>query len=708
MMSLRSYLALLGTVAVVVSVIACDSGSWKKLAERGHTVDVLHGVEVPDPYRWLEDGDSRETQTWEKRQNAHFDKVSDGLPQRDWLYQRFQHLWRYDDESVPRPCLLSDRIVYWTKRADQDKWIVHLRESEGAEGKVLIDPNTWEETETLAGFYPSPDCSWAAFGKAKAGNEEPILQVMNLETLEVLPDTLRGWKQRSVSWLHDNSGFYYSSHPVEGEVPDGEEFYWHRVWFHRLGSGAEDDELTFASDETKELFHGAGVSEDGRWLVLSRGQYYKRELWLQNLESNTDPVPIVDRRDTDSHVDVVGDTVYITTDWHAPNYRVMATTVDRPGRDHWESLIPESEDRLMYINPVGGKIYAVYQHNAATRISVYEPDGRHLDDIGLPTIGSASVWGYWSKPTVWLSFSSFAHPTSVFTYDPSSNGLTLYKKSPIDIDPSGIVVEQVWYPSKDGTRISMFLVHREDAPRDGTVPYMLTGYGGFNISMRPRFSTGYAVWTEAGGGVAIPNLRGGGEYGQRWHEAGMLKNKQNVFDDFIGAADWLVANDHTRRDRLAISGGSNGGLLVSAAITQRPDLCAAVLCSVPLTDMIRYHTFEYANVWAEEYGSADDPEMFEYLLGYSPYHNLVEGTDYPAMLIVASANDARTNPAHARKFSAAARWADVDHGTSQPIFYFLQDESGHGGGVTIDRKADQVAREWGFLMDQLGMRAPSG
>jgi prolyl oligopeptidase len=703
----RSLASFLAAGFYVVGMTACGSGDGPDFAERGNTVDEHHGVAVSDPYRSLEDGDLETTRKWEGRRTTQFIKVTDGLPQREWLYERFQHLWRYDDESVPNPCLLSDRVVYWTKKSDQDKWVVHLRERAGEEGRVLIDPNSWEETETLSGFYPSPDCSWAAFGKAQAGNEEPVLYVINLDNLELQSDTMRGWKQRGVSWMHDNSGFYYSSYPAQGEVPEGEEFYWHRSWFHRLGTSADRDVMTFADDKTKELFHGAGISEDGRWLVLSRGQYYKRELWLKDLQSDAEPVPIVGWRDTDSSVDIVGDTIYITTDWHAPKYRVMVASVDRPGRDQWRPLIPESEDRLMFINPIGGKIYAVYQHNAATRIAVYQPDGTRLQDIGLPTIGSASVWGYWSKPEVWLSFSSFAHPTEVFTYDVEANELNLYKKSPIDIDPSGIVVEQVWYPSADGTQISMFVIQDENAPRDGSVPFMLTGYGGFNVSMRPRFSTGYAVWIEAGGGVAIPNLRGGGEYGQRWHEAGMLENKQNVFDDFVAAADWLVANEYTGRDRLAISGASNGGLLVSAAITQRPDLCAAVLCSVPLTDMIRYHTFEYANVWAEEYGSADNPEMFEHLLAYSPYHNVVEGTDYPAILVVASKNDARTNPAHARKFAAAALWADADHGSVQPILYFFQDDSGHGGGVTIDRKADQTARQWGFLMDRLGMQAPA-
>jgi prolyl oligopeptidase len=669
-------------------------------------VDLLHGVEVADPYRWMEDEESEEVRSWQSARNAAFVAFSDPLPQRDWLEDRFQHLWRYDDESVPSPCLIADCIVYRTKKAEQDKWVVHLRERPGAEGRVVADPNTWERTETLAGFTVSPDGRWAAYGTARAGNEDPVIRVRDLRTLEDLPDTLRGWKQYGVSWLHDGSGFYYTSNPLPGEVPEGEEFYWRRVWFHRLGTSAEEDELILHDPEVKETFHGVSVSENGRWLVMVRSRFNKNEAWLQDLRGSGERAEMVTGMDNKYRVTVVEDRLLITTDWDAPNYRVMTTSVDRPGREHWRELIPESEDRLSYVSPVAGHLYAIYQHNASTRVAVFDLDGGHLRDLTLPTTGSAAVWGYWSKPTVWVSFSSFAHPTTVYTYDAERDALDLYKESPIDFDPSGIVVEQVWYPSKDGTQISMFLVHDESAPRDGSVPYLLTGYGGFNVSRTPYFSTVYGVWIEAGGGVAIPNLRGGGEYGKHWHEAGMREGKQNVFDDFIAAAEWLLEGGHTSGDRLAIAGGSNGGLLVSAAMTQRPDLFRAVLCQVPLTDMVRFHHFGLANIWTEEYGSPDDPEMFPHLLAYSPYHRVREATDYPALLVTASVNDARTDPVHARKFAAAVRWADADHGREQPVFFHLQDEAGHGGPVTIDAQADFTSRHYAFLMSELGMETP--
>ncbi len=677
------------------------------LARRDNVVDVLHGVEVPDPYRWLEDDSSEEVIAWTRARNQEFFAATDGLPQRAWLYDRYQHLWRYDDESVPNPCLLSDRVLYSTKRADQDKWVMHLKEGMDGEGRVVLDPNTWAATDTLAGFYPSPDCRYAVYGVAHAGDENPVLHVLDLDTLEVLPDTFRGWRQEDVAWRHDNSGFYYAARPLKGEVPEGEEHYWHRVWFHRLGTQAEEDTLYFFDDKIKERFHGVTISEDGRWMVMYRSMFNKSEVWLKDLEADSDPVPVATGMDHEYHVDVVEGRLFITTDMDAPRWRVMTTTVDQPGKDHWTEFIPEGESTLTRLVPVAGRLYAVYQHNAATRIAVYDLEGRHLQDMKLPTMGSASVFGHWSRGPVWVQFASFAHPTTVYTYDPDENQLTLYKKSPIDIDPSNIVVEQVWYPSKDGTRVSMFLIHDKDAPRDGSVPYLLTGYGGFNISLTPYFSTVYAVWVQCGGGVAIPNLRGGGEYGRAWHEAGMREHKQNVFDDFIAAAEWLLDNQVTSRDRLAIRGGSNGGLLVAAAVTQRPDLFAAVLCAVPLADMIRYHLFGLGNIWSEEYGNADDPEMFPYLFAYSPYHNVVKGTDYPAVLVTGSANDARTAPAHARKFFAALRWADADHGTRQPILLHIQDQSGHSGAVTIDMQADQVSRHMAFLMEQIGLQVPA-
>ncbi|MCB9795612.1 MAG: S9 family peptidase [Alphaproteobacteria bacterium] len=684
---------------------AVEAAPEPELAARGDVVETLHGVEVADPYRWMEDADAEAVQAWTQARRADFTAYTDAMPQHEALYQRFQHLWRYDDESVPSPCLLSDRIVYQTKDADQDKWVVHLKDGPDDEaGRIVLDPNTWESTETLAFFNASPDCSLATYGVAKAGDENPVLHVLNLDTLEVLPDTVQGWKQYGSSWSHDNSGFYYSSKPLAGEVPAGDEYYFHRVMYHALGSDPAEDTLVLGNPDVKEHYHGAWLSEDGEWLLLGRYNFSTNAMWIERADGSGERMALVEEIDSSVQADVVGDTLYILTDWEAPNYRLMTASTDKPGREHWTELLPEREDAVMdSFSLVDGKLYVSYQEKAATRLAVHEPDGRYLHDIALPTLGSAGVWGYWSKPTTWLSFSSYAFPSTVYTYDAASNALSLYKESPVDFDPSGMEVSQVFYPSKDGTEVSMFIVHAKDMPLDGTAPTLLTGYGGFNISMNPGFSTVYGVWVESGGVVAIPNLRGGGEYGKEWHEGGMREHKQNVFDDFIAAAEYLGAEGWSDPERIAIAGGSNGGLLVSAVVVQRPELFEAVLCQVPLTDMVRFHTFGLANIWTEEYGSADDPEMFPYIYAYSPYHNVQEGTNYPAILVTGSENDARTDPVHARKFFAAVRWADVDHGAEQPILLSIQGESGHGGGVTIDTKADQTARNYGFLMHQLGM-----
>ncbi len=675
------------------------------LARRDDTVDVLHGVKVPDPYRWLE-GKQDEVRAFDERHNQAFFAATGEMAQKKWLNDELQRLWRYDDEEAPRQCLLSPRLIQFRKKKEQDKWVVWLKENPEDKGRVVLDPNSWAETETLDGFYPSPDCRYAAYGVARAGDENPVMRVLDLNNLQLLADTLRGRQQSSAAWLHDNSGFYFSGKPKPGEVPPGQENYWHRVWFHKLGTQAQEDQLFFHDPKVKEHYHDVSISEDGRWLTMSRVSFNASEIWLKDLQKKGDPVPMATGMDHNYQLDIVAGQIIITTDWDAPRYRVMTTTVDKPAKKHWRELIAQSEDRLKYCNPIAGRLYAAYLHRASSRIAVHDLDGHYIQELKLPALGSANVWGHWSKSTVWLYFHSYTQPGSYYTYDGNKNQLKPYWQKPIDIDTAHMLTEQVFYPSKDGTRVSMFLIHDKNATAGSKIPYLLSGYGGFNLTKTPSFKVLFPLWIAAGGGIAIANLRGGGEYGQQWHQAGMREKKQNVFDDFIAAAQWLIKNNYTTSQQLAISGASNGGLLVAAAMAQRPDLFQAVLCRSPLTDMIRYHRLGLANIWAEEYGSAEDPTMFPPLLAYSPYHNLKSGQNYPAALIVGSDNDARTDPAHARKFFAALRWADQDHGAAQPILLHIQRQSGHGGGVSIDARADQKSRHYGFLMQQLGMQAP--
>jgi prolyl oligopeptidase len=663
----------------------------------------LHGTRIRDPYQWLEDGKDPKVVAWEEAQAKQARACLDGLPQRKWLVKRFGKLWRYDDESVPQPVLQGDRLFYWTKKKADEHWVFCTREREGAKGVELLNPNTWGPHDTLDVTEPSRGGKYVAFGKAKRGDENPIIRVMETATKNILPDTLKGWKQGGIDWLPDNSGFFYTAQPLKGEVPQGEEYYWMSVYFHRLGSPAEKDEKVFSHDKVREYWHAAGVSEDGKYILFYRGMYYKTEIYIQPIDRKTPPVPIVSGMDAQYSAEEINARLYITSDKDAPMSRVWVTDVGDPERSHWKELIPESADNLEYISFVAGHLYGVYAHNATSRIKIYDLEGKYLRDLPLPTLGTASVSGYFSKKDVWVGFSSFTYPSTVFKYLFDRNELKLYHRPPIHVDVSDYAVEQVWYPSKDGTKVSMFLIRRKDLQKNGNVPVLLTGYGGFNVPMKPYFSTSFVVWLEAGGMAALPNLRGGGEYGKAWHEAGMKERKQNVFDDFIAAAEWLIANQYTTPARLAIGGGSNGGLLVGAALVQRPDLFRVVDCGVPLLDMVRYHKFGMANEWAEEYGNSDDPEAFKYLHAYSPYHHVKDGTAYPAVLLTASEDDARVDPMHARKMAARLQQADPK---GRPILLIVQRASGHGGGTKISTLIQQRADTWSFLMNELGMQRP--
>lgn len=665
--------------------------------------DVWHGTPVEDPYQWLEASGDADVLAWTEAQEALTHAMVDELPQRAYIVDRLNALWRYDDESRPFPVLDSERLFFWVKRHDQEKRIFYTRAHKEAEPAVLLDPNEWAEVETIAGISPSRDGRLLAFGTARGGDENPVVRILNVETGELLPDRLRGWKQYVGSWMPDGSGFFYTAKPLAGEVSPGDEEYWHAVYFHRLGTPPEADRKVFGHDSVKEYYHGAYITEDGRYEVYVRSRFSKNEVYFKRTGVDEALTPLATGFDAQYDVTFIGDTILIRTDAQASLYEAFVTTVDAPEREHWRSFIAaHAQDKLSSLSAIAGHVYATYQHNAYTLVKIYTLDGKYLRDLPFPTIGSGGVSGYWSKEEVWVNFSSFTYPPTVFTYNFDANRLDVYKEFPVAVDVTHYTSEQVWYESKDGTPVSMFLVHRTDLARDGDNPVLLTGYGGFNISRTPSFSATYLIWLECGGVVAIPNLRGGGEYGRAWHEAGMLARKQNVFDDFIAAAEWLIDTDYTRPERLAISGGSNGGLLVGAATVQRPELFRAVSCSVPLLDMVRYHKFGLANIWAEEYGSAEEPEQFPYLHAYSPYHNVVDGTSYPAMIITAGENDARVDPMHARKMVARLQAASA---ADEPILLLVRKESGHGGGTTLSVQIEQTADVWAFLMAKLGMDA---
>jgi prolyl oligopeptidase len=668
------------------------------------TTTDYHGTAIEDPFRWLENARDPAVQSWTDEQEALTRAFIGDLPQRPWLAQRFGELWRYDDESVPRRVLQGERLFYSTKQKDQEKWAFVTRARAGAEPRVLLDPNTWPAADQLAGAWPSRDGTHLAFGTAHGGDENPVVAVMVVETGEILPDRLRGWKQSVTSWLPDGSGFYYSCKPREGEVPAGEHEYWHQTWLHRLGTDPAQDVKVFGDDERKETWNSVYCTEDGRYEVFVRGLFNANDVWFRRAGTADPLTPLAEGLRAEHDVEFVGDTILITTDADAPRRLVYVTDAAHPGREHWRVWLPQHpRDNLLSVAAIAGRVYVTYLHDAYTLVQIFDLGGTYLRDLPLPTIGSAGVGGYWSHADVWVGFSSFTFPPTTYQYDFARDELVVYHEFPLRVDTSGVVADQVWFTSKDGTQVPMFLVHRRDAVRDGDRPTLLTGYGGFDVSQRPAFATSYLVWLEAGGVLAVANLRGGGEFGREWHEGAMREKKQNCFDDFLAAAEWLIANRWTRPARLAIRGGSNGGLLVGACLAQRPELFQAVVCQVPLLDMVNYHQFGLANIWAEEYGSSDDPDQFQYLLAYSPYHNLRAGVAYPAFLCTGSENDARVDPLHARKMVARLQSLDDAGG---PHLLLVRRESGHGGGTTITTQIEQTVEVTAFLMERLGMSAP--
>lgn len=668
-----------------------------------NVVEILHGKEIVDSYRWLEDSDQEEVKKWDKAQNNFTMSYIDKLPQKKWFLDQLNKYAKYDQAGAYRGLRNSDMIFQSKKKKDEDKSVVYFAENRDAEMKVLFNPNDWAEDETLSYYSPTEDGKFVAFGMAKGGDEAPVLKIMDIESGEILPDRVKGWKQYITSWLPDNSGFYYCCNPLKGTVPEGEEFFWGAVYLHKLGTEATEDEKVFSDDEVKEKWLNYFLTYDNKYIIMHKSVFYKNSVWIQKY--GTDEVKVItDDFDAEYNPVYYDGKLYILTNKNSPNKKVFVTDAENPGKENWQEFIPETEFKIEDISIINGKIYVSYMKNVHTEIDVFNIAGTYLRSLSLPTIGSASIWGDEERGDIWVWFSSFTYPETIFNYDFEKDKLELFFKPKIDIDTKSMVTEQVWFTSKDKTKIPMFLIYNKGLIKDKKNKVKLYGYGGFTVSLEPSFSVGKAIWLKAGGILAIANLRGGGEFGEKWHQAGMKEKKQNVFDDFIAAAEWLIEKEYTTSENLAVEGGSNGGLLIGAVVTQRPDLMKAALCGVPLLDMIRYHHSSIANIWKEEYGSAEDPEAFEYILKYSPYHNVKENGKFPALLTTTGINDARVDPFHARKFTAAIQ---EQNSSKNPIYLLVKDSSGHGGGTTQSILFEQWAAEYAFLMDQLGMR-PEG
>jgi len=660
--------------------------------------ETLHGVEIEDPYRWLEDGRSPETRAWIEAQRAYTESVLASLPGREAVESRLRELMRIDAIGVPTG--RNGRYFFARRRIDQELFVLYVRDGLRGRDRVLVDPHRLSVDLTrsvgLAGV--SADGALVAYTIRQGGADEVEVRFRDVDRGEDLPDRLPTDRYLGLALAPDRTGIFYVRHTPAGP----------RVAYHAFGTPVSEDRILFGEGYGPDKGIGIEVSDDSRYLLItvwhgSAGR--KSEIYVKNLALDGPIFPVVNDLDARFSGEIGGDFLFLQTNWNAPNGRILRVDLARPQREQWREIVPESDAIVRGLSLVGGKVCVSVLRHVRTHVRLYTPEGQLLRELAPPSLGTmGGLVGRWSSPEAFFTFESFHIPTTIYRYDVTRDRREVWARLRVPVRSRDFVVRQVWYSSRDGTRVPMFLLHRRELPRDGRRPVLLTGYGGFNIARLPGFSALACYWAELGGVFAVPNLRGGGEFGEAWHEAGMLARKQNVFDDFIAAAEWLIAQRYTTPERLAISGGSNGGLLVGAAMTQRPDLFRAVLCSVPLLDMLRYHRFLVARWWVPEYGSADDPEQFRVLYAYSPYHRVREGERYPAVMFVTGDADTRVDPCHARKMCALLQ---ARSGSGRPVLLYYDTQSGHSGGKPLSRQIEELADQIRFLAWQLAIELPA-
>jgi prolyl oligopeptidase len=677
-------------------------------------VDQLHGRKVPDPYRWLEDVRSPEVVDWMRAQDGYARDQLEGLPLRADLAKRLGELSYLD--SVSAPSHRGDRYFYTRSHRDKEKAIYYVRKGEQGREEVLLDPNTMSSDGSVSvhGVMPSHSGRYLAYKLSRNNADAATMYVRDLDSgKELVVDTIEGARYATAEWTPDDRGFYYVWLPVDPAIPVSELPGRAEVRFHALGTEPSTDPVVYAASGNPKEFVNVDLSRDGRWLFVghqrgwSASDIHVADLGATKLaqarSKSPEFRPLVVGRDAVYSVQAWRGKFYVFTNDDAARYRVMLVDPRKLERKDWRELVPQSDAVLEGVQIVGERLVLSYLRDAHSTMEVRALSGAPIRQIDLPGLGSASgMVGNPDEDDAYYYYSSFTETPQIFRTSIAKGTTSLWEKVEIPVDTSGFVTEQVWYPSKDGTKVSMFVVRRKDVALDGDNPTMLTGYGGFNVSLQPGFSARAVLWVERGGIWAVPNLRGGGEYGEQWHQDGMRAKKQNVFDDFHAAAEYLIANKYTRTDKLAIMGGSNGGLLVGAAMVQRPDLYGAVVCAVPLLDMVRYHLFGAGKTWIEEYGSAENPREFETLVAYSPYHHVRAGTAYPAMLMLSADSDDRVDPMHARKFTAAIQSAGKGH---RAALLRIETNAGHGGADLIKKQIEQSVDTFAFVLHELGVSA---
>jgi prolyl oligopeptidase len=675
--------------------------------------DMFHGTKVVDKYRWLEDGKSPATEKWVEEEMAYTRSMLDRLPGREAIHARLTQLLSIGSVTPP---MIAGRHYFYTKREGmQNQPILYVREGLNGEDRVLVDANKLAADGTIAldWFQPSENGKYVAYGTSPSGSEMSTLHIIETKTGTVLPDTIERTRAASIAWMLDNSGFYYTRYPKKGDVPEGQEMYNRHVFYHALGDDpADDDKLIFGEGRDAEDWPNVNLSNDGHWLLINVSQgWTKSELYLMDVKKGTPPTRITTGKNFLYGGEVYDGKLFITTNEDAPRYRVFVADAGNYDREAWKELIPQTDAVLQGTAVFGGKLFAQYEQNATSQLKIFDLDGKKLNDLALPALGTVfGTGGRWNHDEVFYGFQSFTFAPSIYRYDLKDGSTSLWTKVDApSIDPAAYDVNQEWFQSKDGTRVPMFVVHKKSVGagqiKTGKNPTLLTAYGGFNVSLTPTFSRNAYLWMEHGGVYAVANLRGGAEFGEDWHRAGMLEKKQNVFDDMIAAAEHLIAEKYTDKNHLAIQGGSNGGLLMGAMMTQRPDLFRAVVCQVPLLDMLHYQDFQIAKLWIPEYGSSENPDQFKWLYAYSPYHHVKAGTEYPAILFMTADTDTRVDPMHAKKMAALMQ-AEAKNGASKtrPILLRIESKAGHGAGKPVTKQIEELTDVYSFLFWQLGVR----
>ena len=669
-------------------------------------VDDYHGVKVTDPYRWLEDTDSRDTRDWVEAENKLTFSYLEQIPYRQAIHDRLTKLWNYERYRVPEK--QGKRYFYEHNNGLQNQNVLFVTESLDAEPRQLLDPNTLSSDGTVAlvGHAISDDGKLLAYGTAASGSDWMEWHVRDVDTGRDLSDDIQWVKFSGASWTKDGKGFFYSrfDEPKAGTMLRDVN-YFQKLYYHKLGTAQPEDKLIYDRPDNKELGFGGYVTDDGHYLVInvSQGTAPKNRLYYKDLTRPDSPVvKLLDDFDAEYRfVDNDGPVFRLKTDSDAPRGRLIAVDTRHPERANWKTIVPEKPETLTSANVVNDTFILGYLKDARTEVHVHDLAGKFLRNVDLPGIGTAEGFGGKRKDKeTFYAFTSFVTPTTIYRYDPVAGKSSVFRQAKVDFDPGQYETKQIFYNSKDGTRVPMFLTYKKGLKLDGQNPVLLYAYGGFNISLTPAFSVGNLVWLEMGGVYAQPNLRGGGEYGEDWHQAGTKLHKQNVFDDFIAAAEWLIANHYTSPAKLAIRGGSNGGLLVGACLTQRPDLFGAALPAVGVMDMLRFHKFTIGWAWTSDYGSSDDPEQFKALYAYSPLHNLRAGTKYPPTLITTADHDDRVVPGHSFKFAATLQ---ADQAGPAPVLIRIETKAGHGAGKPVSKQIEEMADVWAFAAHSLGM-----